>query len=237
MAPAPPTASAPSVQPLQQLGRRVRDAATRLRKCPPHLRHDALLVAADELEASAHEVLAANRRDLEGAERDGLGATAIDRLRLTEGRLGEMADSLRDVAGLPDPVGEVVDGWVRPNGLRVERIRVPLGVVGIIYENRPNVTSDAAARSACVRATPPFSGARPRRSSPTVRSSRSCDGRWPRSVCPRMRSSSSRTPGARRWSNSCVCAASSTAWCPAGSFPHPDPGGAGHRALRPGRRR
>jgi len=150
MAPAPPTASAPSVQPLQQLGRRVRDAATRLRKCPPHLRHDALLVAADELEASAHEVLAANRRDLEGAERDGLGATAIDRLRLTEGRLGEMADSLRDVAGLPDPVGEVVDGWVRPNGLRVERIRVPLGVVGIIYENRPNVTSDAAAL--CLRA-------------------------------------------------------------------------------------
>ena len=128
----------------------MRDAATRLRKCPPHLRHDALLVAADELEASAHEVLAANRRDLEGAERDGLGATAIDRLRLTEGRLGEMADSLRDVAGLPDPVGEVVDGWVRPNGLRVERIRVPLGVVGIIYENRPNVTSDAAAL--CLRA-------------------------------------------------------------------------------------
>jgi len=145
MAPGPSTATAPARQTLQQLGRRVCEAATQLRKSPPHLRHDALLVAADELEASAHDVLAANRRDLESAERDGIGATAIDRLRLTEGRLGQMADSLRDVAALPDPVGEVVDGWVRPNGLRVERTRVPLGVVGIIYENRPNVTSDAAA--------------------------------------------------------------------------------------------
>ncbi|MGH9074829.1 MAG: glutamate-5-semialdehyde dehydrogenase, partial [Acidimicrobiales bacterium] len=72
------------------------------------------------------------------------GATAIDRLRLTPGRVTAMAEGLREVAGLPDPVGEVADGWVRPNGLRVSRVRVPLGVVGVIYENRPNVTSDAA---------------------------------------------------------------------------------------------
>ncbi len=69
---------------------------------------------------------------------------------LTEARLAGMADGLRQVAALPDPVGEVVEGWVRPNGLRVERVRVPLGVVGVIYENRPNVTSDAA--GLCVKA-------------------------------------------------------------------------------------
>ena len=69
---------------------------------------------------------------------------ARDRLRLTEERVRAMAAGLRKVAGLPDPVGEVVEGWVRPNGLRVTRVRVPLGVVGVIYENRPNVTSDAA---------------------------------------------------------------------------------------------
>ena len=73
-----------------------------------------------------------------------MAATALDRLRLTDGRIEAMAAGLRTVAGLADPVGEVVDGWIRPNGLRVERVRVPLGVVGVIYENRPNVTSDAA---------------------------------------------------------------------------------------------
>ncbi|MBS1849069.1 MAG: glutamate-5-semialdehyde dehydrogenase, partial [Actinobacteria bacterium] len=90
------------------------------------------------------EVLAANAADVARAEADGVSATVIDRLRLDVGRIASMADGLRQVAGLPDPVGDVVDGWVRPNGLRIERVRVPLGVVAIIYENRPNVTSDAA---------------------------------------------------------------------------------------------
>jgi glutamate-5-semialdehyde dehydrogenase len=101
-------------------------------------------VGADLLEEHADRILAANATDVERAERDGADATSLDRLRLDRARVAAMAAGLRQVAGLPDPVGEVVDGWVRPNGLRVERRRVPLGVVGIIYENRPNVTSDAA---------------------------------------------------------------------------------------------
>jgi glutamate-5-semialdehyde dehydrogenase len=88
--------------------------------------------------------LEANGADLARAASEGIGETAIDRLRLSGARIEGMAEGLRTVAGLADPVGEVLDGWVRPNGLRVERVRVPLGVVGVIYENRPNVTSDAA---------------------------------------------------------------------------------------------
>ncbi len=89
-------------------------------------------------------MLAANADDLTRAAADGVESTSLDRLRLDDERLAWMADGLRSVASLPDPVGEVLEGWVRPNGLRVERVRVPLGVIGIIYENRPNVTSDAA---------------------------------------------------------------------------------------------
>jgi len=89
-------------------------------------------------------VLEANRVDLDQAEEAGMPAAARDRLRLSEDRVRAMASGLRKVALLPDPVGEVVEGSVRPNGLRVTRVRVPLGVVGVIYENRPNVTSDAA---------------------------------------------------------------------------------------------
>ena len=105
---------------------------------------DALLAAAELLVQRAEEVLGANREDLDRAEAEGASATVRDRLRLDEARIESMASGLRQVAGLADPVGEVVDGWVRPNGLRIERVRVPLGVIAIIYENRPNVTSDAA---------------------------------------------------------------------------------------------
>jgi len=90
------------------------------------------------------DVLAANVADVERAQASGVAATVVDRLRLTQARVDAMAAGLRQVAALPDPVGEVLDGWVRPNGLRISRVRVPLGVVAIIYENRPNVTSDAA---------------------------------------------------------------------------------------------
>jgi len=105
----------------------------------------ALLAAADLLTERADEVLDANRTDIDRAEVAGANTTVIDRLRLSPARIDAMAHGLRTVAALPDPVGEIVDGWVRPNGLRIRRVRVPLGVVGIIYENRPNVTSDAAA--------------------------------------------------------------------------------------------
>jgi glutamate-5-semialdehyde dehydrogenase len=105
---------------------------------------EALLGAADLLLARAGEILEANAADVEAAERGDVSVTVIDRLRLSDVRLEAMAEGLRQVARLADPVGEVIDGWVRPNGLRISRVRVPLGVVGIIYENRPNVTSDAA---------------------------------------------------------------------------------------------
>jgi glutamate-5-semialdehyde dehydrogenase len=109
------------------------------------LRDDALVQAAELLEAETEAILAANERDrLRGLEQ-GLSDAALDRLTLTGPRIAAMATGLRNVAALADPVGEVVDGWRRPNGLNVSRVRVPLGVVGIIYENRPNVTSDAAA--------------------------------------------------------------------------------------------
>jgi glutamate-5-semialdehyde dehydrogenase len=98
----------------------------------------------------ANEIRAANEIDLEAAQEAGVAAGPLDRLRLTDSRLEGMAAGLRTVAGLPDPVGEVLDGWRRPNGLEISRTRVPLGVVAIIYENRPNVTSDAA--GLCVKA-------------------------------------------------------------------------------------
>lgn len=104
----------------------------------------ALNAAADLLVSRTGRVLAANTRDIERAEGEGVSPTVVDRLRLDPSRVEGMASGLRQVASLSDPVGEVVDGWVRPNGLRIQRIRVPLGVVAIIYENRPNVTSDAA---------------------------------------------------------------------------------------------
>ena len=135
---------------LETLARRVRAASREVARASSKVRDDALRAAADLLEKDVAVVLEANREDVERAEREGLDATSLDRLGLTTARVEQMADGLRAVAALPDPVGEVVDGWVRPNGLRVERVRVPLGVVGIIYENRPNVTSDAA--GLCVKA-------------------------------------------------------------------------------------
>jgi glutamate-5-semialdehyde dehydrogenase len=129
---------------LHKLGARVRAAARVVGRTSSAVRDEALRTAADLLGAESAAILAANRRDLARAESDALGETALDRLRLSEERVGSMAEGLVDVAALSDPVGEVLDGWVRPNGLRVTRVRVPLGVVGVIYENRPNVTSDAA---------------------------------------------------------------------------------------------
>jgi glutamate-5-semialdehyde dehydrogenase len=114
------------------------------------VRDEALEVAADLLEEEWTALVEANRTDLVRAEAAGMVEAARDRLRLDEARVRAMAAGLRGVAALPDPVGEVTEGGVRPNGLRVTRVRVPLGVVGVIYENRPNVTSDAAAL--CVKA-------------------------------------------------------------------------------------
>jgi glutamate-5-semialdehyde dehydrogenase len=127
-----------------ELGQRAKVASRRVALASSAARNEALHRAADLLEERTDAVLAANATDLARAEAADAGETALDRLRLDAGRVTGMATGLRTVAALPDPVGQVVDGGVRPNGLRVERVRVPLGVVGIIYENRPNVTSDAA---------------------------------------------------------------------------------------------
>jgi glutamate-5-semialdehyde dehydrogenase len=126
------------------LGRRARASGRAIARASSAARDEALERSADLLEEQADHILGVNAADVERAEEAGADDTSLDRLRLDPGRLASMAAGLRKVATLPDPVGEVVDGWVRPNGLRVERVRVPLGVVGIIYENRPNVTSDAA---------------------------------------------------------------------------------------------
>jgi len=130
---------------LTALGRRAREAARPLALASTATKDAALLAAADLLDERVADVLRANAGDVARAEAAGAPATVIDRLRLDERRVASMAAGLRDVAALADPAGQVVDGWTRPNGLRIEQVRVPLGIVGIIYENRPNVTSDAAA--------------------------------------------------------------------------------------------
>jgi glutamate-5-semialdehyde dehydrogenase len=129
---------------LEQLAGRVQAAARAVAQSSSSVRDDALRVAADLLEQEWASLVEANAGDLARAEAAGMAPAAQDRLRLTEARVRGMAGGLRKVAAMADPVGEVVEGWVRPNGLRVSRVRVPLGVVGVIYENRPNVTSDAA---------------------------------------------------------------------------------------------
>jgi glutamate-5-semialdehyde dehydrogenase len=135
---------------LVDLGRRAKAAARALAVAGTAAKDGALHVAADLLEERTDELLGHNATDVDRARGEGATDAQLDRLRLNRERVVAMAGALRQVAALPDPVGEIVDGWRRPNGLRVERVRVPLGVVGIIYENRPNVTTDAA--GLCVKA-------------------------------------------------------------------------------------
>jgi glutamate-5-semialdehyde dehydrogenase len=127
-----------------ELGRRAKAASRLLAAAPTPAKNGALLTAADLLAERAGEIQAANDADLDAAAAGGMAPGPLDRLRLTDARLAAMANGLRTVAALADPIGEVLDGWKRPNGLQITRVRVPLGVVAIIYENRPNVTSDAA---------------------------------------------------------------------------------------------
>jgi len=130
---------------LEELGQRAKRASLVLALASTETKDAALATAAELLGQRADDVLEANTADVERARAGGAPAAIVDRLRLSGARIGAMASGMRQVASLADPVGEVVEGWVRPNGLRIEKIRVPLGVVAIIYENRPNVTSDAAA--------------------------------------------------------------------------------------------
>jgi glutamate-5-semialdehyde dehydrogenase len=129
---------------IHDYGRRARTAARRLRQCSTEQKNRGLLAMADRVASMQDEILAANAQDVEKAKTDGLSAAMIDRLTLNPKRLATMAEGIRQVAALPDPVGEIIRDWTRPNGLRIQKVRVPIGVVGIIYESRPNVTSDAA---------------------------------------------------------------------------------------------
>jgi glutamate-5-semialdehyde dehydrogenase len=133
-----------------ELARRAREAARETARLGRRAKDAWLLRAAERLEGSRDEVLAANRRDLAAAAEKGVSGPMLARLDLEGSRWRDMIAGLREVAALEDPVGEVTRMWVRPNGLRVGRMRIPLGVIGIIYESRPNVTVDAAAL--CVKA-------------------------------------------------------------------------------------
>ena len=126
------------------LGRRAKAVAPVLAGTPTDVKDAALRAGAEELLATSDALLAANEGDLAAAAEAGISTTLLDRLRLTADRIAGMAGGLRQVADLPDPVGVVVSSDVRPNGLRIQQVRVPLGVVAIVYESRPNVTSDAA---------------------------------------------------------------------------------------------
>ena len=139
------TATAAPVMGIEEIGRRARVAAQTLASSTSAVKDTALLAAADAVHAAVPTLLEANRADLEAATADGVRGALLDRLKLTEARIASMVKGLRDVAALPDPVGETVEGWRRPNGLDIRRVRVPLGVVAVIYEARPNVTSDVAA--------------------------------------------------------------------------------------------
>lgn len=130
---------------VREAAQRARTAAAMIAPLPRAAKDGALLAVADALRARAAEVVAANAEDVARARADGVSDAMVDRLTLTEERIAGIASDVRDVAGLPDPVGEVVRGSTLPNGLELRQLRVPLGVVGIIYEGRPNVTVDAAA--------------------------------------------------------------------------------------------
>ena len=126
------------------LGRRAKAAARELARLSTERKNAGLLAMADALGAHRDAILAANALDVDATRAAGLSGAMIDRLRLDEKRLNAMVDGVRAVAALDDPVGETLRAWTRPNGLAINKVRVPIGVVGIIYESRPNVTSDAA---------------------------------------------------------------------------------------------
>ena len=127
-----------------QMGADALSASRALSCLPTEDKNTILLAMADSLVESSQEVLDANKMDISAAEENGLTGAMVDRLRLDDIRLESIADGIRQVASLPDPVGEVISNWQRPNGMDITQLRVPIGVIGIIFESRPNVTSDAA---------------------------------------------------------------------------------------------
>lgn len=136
--------SADLVQLVQTIAKRARAASLQLATVPTEIKNAALDKLAELLPASAVELMAANEKDLVEARANGLPAAQIDRLTLNPARLTQLAEGVRQVRALPDPVGEELDSTLRPNGLKIRRVRVPIGVIGIVYEARPNVTIDCA---------------------------------------------------------------------------------------------
>jgi glutamate-5-semialdehyde dehydrogenase len=130
---------------MADMGRRARAAAAALGLAPRPVKDQALLAAARALRGREAEIQAANAKDMDAGRAKGLTPALLDRLELTSARIEAMAAGLEAIAALADPIGEVMAAWDRPNGLRIERVRVPLGVIGVIYESRPNVTADAGA--------------------------------------------------------------------------------------------
>lgn len=128
-----------------EIGRNAKAASRPLAIASAERKHAALIAMADAVVARTDAILAANAIDLENARESGVAASFIDRLTLTEGRIRDMASGIRAIAEFKDPVGDVIAEWDRPNGLHIERVRTPLGVIGVIYESRPNVTADAGA--------------------------------------------------------------------------------------------
>jgi glutamate-5-semialdehyde dehydrogenase len=133
----------PLLDQMLSLGRKARDAAAVLATAPSPQKDKALRAAAATLLARKAEIQAANDKDVEAARGRGLTGPLIERLTLNDARIEAMAKGLEDIAAFPDPIGTVLAEWTRPNGLTIQRVRVPLGVIGIIYESRPNVTADA----------------------------------------------------------------------------------------------
>ncbi len=126
-------------------GTLAKNASYKLSVTDAEIKDKALLAIADALEANCERILTANQADLDNAEKNGMTKAMLDRLRLTKERISSMAEGVRQVAALPDPIGEIIDEWERPNGLKIAKKRVPMGVIAIIYEARPNVTVDAGA--------------------------------------------------------------------------------------------
>src|SRR4030042_1433615 len=135
---------------VQEMGKRARLASNRMGRADSNAKQEALERMADMLEQERPRIAAANAKDLRAPAEKGLSGAKLDRLQLSDKVLGEMMAGLREVAQLHDPIGEITRMWVRPNGLRVGRMRIPLGVIGIVYESRPNVTVDGAAL--CIKA-------------------------------------------------------------------------------------
>jgi len=139
----PPEPASDLAQTMAGIGRRAREAASQLALAPADSRTAALKAAAAAIRSRANEILSANAEDLAAAKQAGIGDALLDRLALDPKRLEAVARGLEDIAAQPDPVGRVLAESTRPNGLRITRVSVPLGVIGIIYESRPNVTADA----------------------------------------------------------------------------------------------